>query len=62
MGTMYLSFKMTFYLLTKELKPSVIIIMKKRTAHSGDIGICARASGYTTNAKPGPIIMYIFSK
>ena len=28
---------------------------KNRIAHSGEIGICAMASGYTTNAKPGPV-------
>ena len=39
---------------TSESRPSVINIMKKRMAHSGDTGIFVTAAGYTTNANVTP--------
>ena len=36
------------------LKPRMQTMKKKRMAHSGETGICDRASGYTTNTSPGP--------
>jgi len=41
-------------LLTSELRPRVIIMMKNKIAQSGAIGIVLRASGKTTNTRPGP--------
>lgn len=35
-------------------RPIVNIMKKNRNDHSGDIGICAIPSGYTTNTRPGP--------
>ena len=52
------------YYSTWELKPSVVIIKKKRVAHSGATGIVASPSGYTTNTSPGPIkyeAMHLFN-
>ena len=40
--------------LTSDPNPKVNIIRKNRTAHNGPTGICANASGYTSNARPGP--------
>ena len=37
-----------------ESRPSVINIMKKRIAHSGDTGIFVTAAGYTTKANVTP--------
>ena len=39
---------------TSELKPSIIIMEKKRTDHTGATGITESASGYTMNTSPGP--------
>jgi hypothetical protein len=45
--------------------PSVRIMKKNNTAQTGEIGICAIASGYTTNTSPGPMkinIIIIFHR
>ena len=39
---------------TCELKPSMVIMIKNKIAQSGGSGMVAIASGYTTNARPGP--------
>ena len=39
---------------TCELNPSVSIIKKNKSDHSGATGIFAKPSGYTTNISPGP--------
>lgn len=41
-------------LITWLSRPNVSSIKKNRMAHSGEIGIWAIASGYTTKASPGP--------
>ena len=43
------------WILTSESMPRSMIMKKNRTAHRGATGICATASGYTTNARPGPV-------
>ena len=58
------AFKVTAYLksllkeganhLTSLPIPSINTMTKNSTAHNGDNGILAMASGYAMNAKPGP--------
>lgn len=54
-GAVYFDFRQAFDPITCVSKPTTNSIEKKRADHTALPGSIARASGYTTKTKPGPI-------